>query len=147
VSGLFIKGLSAGYGPIRVLQGVDLEVPEGEITVVVGPNGAGKTTLLKAVSGLIPREGEVVFGGEPLPAQPAAIVRRGLAQVAEGRQLFPQMSVRENLELGGYLLPPAERAARLARVLNFSRASRSGASSSPAPCRAASSRCSPSAAR
>jgi acyl-CoA reductase-like NAD-dependent aldehyde dehydrogenase/ABC-type branched-subunit amino acid transport system ATPase component len=119
VSGLFIKGLSAGYGPIRVLQGVDLEVPEGEITVVVGPNGAGKTTLLKAVSGLIPREGEVVFGGEPLPAQPAAIVRRGLAQVAEGRQLFPQMSVRENLELGGYLLPPAERAARLARVLNF----------------------------
>ena len=63
-AGLIVKGLSAGYGPIRVLQGVDLEAPAGEITVVVGPNGAGKTTLLKAVSGLIPREGEVVFEGE-----------------------------------------------------------------------------------
>ena len=110
--GLQIKGLSAGYGPIRVLQGVDLEAPEGEITVVVGPNGAGKTTLLKAVSGLIPRQGEVLFDGEALPARPAAIVQRGLAQVAEGRQLFPQMSVRENLELGAYLLAKGERAAR-----------------------------------
>ena len=117
--GLSIKGLSAGYGPIRVLQNVDLEAPSGEITVVVGPNGAGKTTLLKAVSGLIPREGEVVFEGEALPAQPAAIVSRGLAQVAEGRQLFPQMTVLENLELGGYLLPRGERAARLERVLEF----------------------------
>ncbi|MDH4093590.1 MAG: ABC transporter ATP-binding protein, partial [Betaproteobacteria bacterium] len=117
--GLQIKGLSAGYGPIRVLQGVDLEAPEGEITVVVGPNGAGKTTLLKAVSGLIPRQGEVLFDGVALPARPAAIVQRGLAQVAEGRQLFPQMSVRENLELGAYLLAKGERAARLARVFDF----------------------------
>jgi ABC-type branched-subunit amino acid transport system ATPase component len=117
--GLTLKGLSAGYGPIRVLQGVDLEAPAGEITVVVGPNGAGKTTLLKAVSGLIPREGEVLFEGEALPAQPSVIVRRGLAQVAEGRQLFPQMSVRENLELGAYLLPKGERAARLERVFDF----------------------------
>jgi len=118
-AGLSIKGLSAGYGPIRVLQGVDLEAPAGEITVVVGPNGAGKTTLLKAVSGLIPREGEVLFEGEALPTRPAVIVRRGLAQVAEGRQLFPQMSVRENLELGGYLLPRGERDGRLERVFEF----------------------------
>jgi len=118
-AGLSIKGLSAGYGPIRVLQGVDLEAPAGEITVVVGPNGAGKTTLLKAVSGLIPREGEVLFEGEALPTRPAVIVRRGLAQVAEGRQLFPQMSVRENLELGGYLLPRGERDGRLQRVFEF----------------------------
>ncbi|MEX2198975.1 MAG: ABC transporter ATP-binding protein, partial [Burkholderiales bacterium] len=118
-AGLSIKGLSAGYGPIRVLQGVDLEAPAGEITVVVGPNGAGKTTLLKAVSGLIPREGEVLFEGEALPTRPAVIVRRGLAQVAEGRQLFPQMSVRENLELGGYLLPRGERDGRLERVFAF----------------------------
>jgi benzaldehyde dehydrogenase (NAD) len=116
---LSIKGLSAGYGPIRVLQNVDLEAPSGEITVVVGPNGAGKTTLLKAVSGLIPREGEVVFEGEALPAQPSVIVRRGLAQVAEGRQLFPQMTVRENLELGAYLLPRGERAMRLQRIYDF----------------------------
>ncbi|MGH8720620.1 MAG: aldehyde dehydrogenase family protein, partial [Burkholderiales bacterium] len=117
--GLLIKGLSAGYGPIRVLQNVDLEAPAGEITVVVGPNGAGKTTLLKAVSGLIPRQGEVLFEGEALPAQPSAIVRRGLAQVAEGRQLFPQMTVRENLELGGYLLPRGEREMRLQRICSF----------------------------
>jgi benzaldehyde dehydrogenase (NAD) len=119
MSGLSIKGLSAGYGPIRVLQNVDLEAPDGEITVVVGPNGAGKTTLLKAVSGLIPREGVVLLDGEPLPAEPSAIVSRGLAQVAEGRQLFPQMTVRENLELGAYLLPKGERSARLVRVFEF----------------------------
>jgi len=118
-AGLSIKGLSAGYGPIRVLQNVDLEAPDGEITVIVGPNGAGKTTLLKAVSGLIPREGAVLLDGEPLPAEPSAIVSRGLAQVAEGRQLFPQMTVRENLELGGYLLPRGERGARLERVFEF----------------------------
>jgi benzaldehyde dehydrogenase (NAD) len=119
MSGLSIKGLSAGYGPIRVLQDVDLEAPDGEITVVVGPNGAGKTTLLKAVSGLIAREGAVLLDGEPLPAEPSAIVSRGLAQVAEGRQLFPQMTVRENLELGAYLLPKRERGARLDRVFEF----------------------------
>ncbi len=119
MSGLSIKGLSAGYGPIRVLQNLDLEAPGGEITVIVGPNGAGKTTLLKAVSGLIPREGAVLLDGKPLPLEPAAIVSRGLAQVAEGRQLFPQMTVRENLDLGGYLLPRGERSARLARVFEF----------------------------
>ncbi len=119
MSGLVVKGLSAGYGPIRVLQNVDLEAPDGEITVVVGPNGAGKTTLLKAVSGLIPREGTVLLDGVPLPAEPSAIVSRGLAQVAEGRQLFPQMTVRENLELGAYLLPRGARSARLARVFEF----------------------------
>jgi benzaldehyde dehydrogenase (NAD) len=119
VSGLIVKGLSAGYGPIRVLNGVDLEVPSGELTVVVGPNGAGKSTLLRAISGIIPRSGQVIFDGEPLPAQPSAIVSRGLAQVAEGRQLFPDMTVQENLELGGYLLPRGERRERLDRVLDF----------------------------
>ena len=115
--GLSVRGLGAGYGSIRVLQDIDLEAPAGEITVVVGPNGAGKTTLLKALSGLIPRTGEVTFDGGPLPDSPAAIVARGLLQVAEGRQLFAQMSVRENLELGAYLLGKAEREAGLERVL------------------------------
>ncbi len=118
-AGLLVRNLSAGYGGIRVLEKIDLEAPAAELTVVVGPNGAGKTTLLKALSGLIPREGEVLFAGEPLPAKPSAIVSRGLAQVPEGRQLFPHMSVRENLELGGYLLPRGERAERLARVFEF----------------------------
>jgi len=119
VSGLIVRGLSAGYGPIRVLDGVDLEVPSGELTVIVGPNGAGKSTLLRAISGIIPRSGELIFDGEPLPPQPSAIVSRGLAQVAEGRQLFPDMTVQENLELGGYLLPRGERRERLDRVLDF----------------------------
>jgi benzaldehyde dehydrogenase (NAD) len=113
---LSVRGLSAGYRGIRVIDGIDLEVPAGKLTVVVGPNGAGKTTLLRALSGLIPREGEVEFDGAPLPAEPAAIVSRGLALVPEGRQLFPQMSVRENLELGGYLASRGDREARLARV-------------------------------
>jgi benzaldehyde dehydrogenase (NAD) len=114
---LSIRGLSAGYGPLRVLNEISLEVPTGEITVVVGPNGAGKTTLLKALSGLLPRTGEVRFDGALLPESPAAIVALGLAQVAEGRQLFPQMSVRENLELGAYLAPRGARPGRYARVL------------------------------
>jgi benzaldehyde dehydrogenase (NAD) len=115
-TGLKVQGLSAGYGGIKVLDGVDLEAPAGQLTVVVGPNGAGKSTLLKAVSGLIPRQGEVLFDDAPLPAEPAAVVSRGLALVPEGRQLFPQMTVRENLELGGYLVSVAERAARLENV-------------------------------
>ena len=116
---LSVRGLCAGYGEIGVLAGIDLEAPAGELTAIVGPNGAGKTTLLKALSGLIAREGEVLLGGEPLPARPAAIVARGLAQVPEGRQLFAQMSVAENLELGGYLLAKGERAARIERAYAF----------------------------
>ena len=116
---LSVRGLSAGYGGIRVLEGIELEAPAGELTVIVGANGAGKTTLLKALSGLIPREGEIVFDGAPLPESPAAIVARGLAQVPEGRQLFPHMSVLENLELGAYLLARSERVSRLARVFEI----------------------------
>jgi branched-chain amino acid transport system ATP-binding protein len=113
---LSVRGLSAGYRGIRVIDAIDLEAPAGRLTVVVGPNGAGKSTLLRALSGLIPREGHVEFDGAPLPAAAAAIVSRGLVLVPEGRQLFPQMSVRENLELGGYLAPRGDRAARLQRV-------------------------------
>ena len=115
-AGLTVRGLAAGYGGIKVLDGIDLEAPAGQLTVVVGPNGAGKSTLLKAVSGLIPHEGEVLFDDAPLPTEPAAIVSRGLALVPEGRQLFPQMTVRENLELGGYLVSATERAVRLENV-------------------------------
>jgi benzaldehyde dehydrogenase (NAD) len=116
---LSVRKLSAGYGAMRVLEGIGIEAPKGEITVVVGPNGAGKTTLMKALSGLIPRGGEVWFDGALLPARPASIVARGLVQVAEGRQLFAHMTVRENLELGGYLLPRGERGARLQRSLDL----------------------------
>jgi len=116
---LLVRNLSAGYGPMRVLENVQLDAPRGELTVVVGPNGAGKSTLLRAISGIIPRQGEVLFDGAPLPARASAIVARGLAQVPEGRQLFAQMTVLENLELGGYLVPRTERAQRLERVLDL----------------------------
>lgn len=111
---LKVEGLGAGYGPFMVLRELTLEARPG-ITVILGPNGAGKTTLLKAIAGLIPRTGRVLLDGEEIaPASKASeIVRRGIALVPEGRQLFAQMTVAENLELGGWLLPPDERPARL----------------------------------
>jgi benzaldehyde dehydrogenase (NAD) len=118
-AGLVVRDLGAGYGAMRILHGIDLEAAPGRLTVVVGPNGAGKSTLLKALSGLIPRTGTVEFDGAPLPADPAAIVSRGLAQVPEGRQLFPQMTVQENLELGAYRIARGDRAALLERTLAF----------------------------
>ena len=112
---LKIEGLSAGYGPFLVLRDLALEVRPG-VTVILGPNGAGKTTLLKAIAGLIPRGGKLKLNGDEIPtdAKASEIVQRGLALVPEGRQLFPQMTVAENLELGGWLVKPAERAARMA---------------------------------
>jgi branched-chain amino acid transport system ATP-binding protein len=113
---LAVRGLQAGYGAFQVLRGLDLEVRPG-LTVVLGPNGAGKTTLLRALNGLLPRQGEVLLDGAALPLRTDEIVRAGVALVPEGRQLFAQMTVTENLELGGWLLPRAERARRLEEVL------------------------------
>ncbi|MCJ0765618.1 ABC transporter ATP-binding protein [Variovorax terrae] len=115
---LVVKHLSAGYGGFLVLRELTLEAAPG-LTVILGPNGAGKTTLLKALAGLIPRQGEVLLDGAALPLGDASgTVKRGLALVAEGRQLFPQMSVAENLELGGWLIPKAERARRLEQAFS-----------------------------
>lgn len=113
---LKVRGMSAGYGPLVVLRDLAFEVKPG-LTVILGPNGAGKTTLLRALTGLIPRRGEVLLDGEDLPEKTDAIVRAGVALVPEGRQLFPQMTVLENLELGGWLAAKAERTARIERVL------------------------------
>jgi branched-chain amino acid transport system ATP-binding protein len=112
---LKVEGLSAGYGPMLVLRNLKLEVRPG-LTVILGPNGAGKTTLLRALNGLIPRGGDVLLDGEELPEKTHEIVQAGVALVPEGRQLFPQMTVEENLELGGWLVDKAERARRLARA-------------------------------
>jgi len=100
---LKVRKLSAGYGAFQVLRELDFEVKPG-LTVILGPNGAGKTTLLKALMGLIPRQGVVLLDGEDLPEQTHEIVKAGVTLVAEGRQLFPQMTVLENLELGGWLI-------------------------------------------
>ncbi len=111
---LKVEGLCAGYGGFMVLRDLTLEARPG-LTVILGPNGAGKTTLLKAIVGLIPRAGTLRLDGEEIEtdAKTSAIVQRGITLVPEGRQLFPQMTVAENLELGGWLVPPAERARRL----------------------------------
>ncbi|PYM18047.1 MAG: branched-chain amino acid ABC transporter ATP-binding protein, partial [Candidatus Rokuibacteriota bacterium] len=93
------------YGDVRVLHDVSLRVGQGQIVSLVGANGAGKTTTLRAVSGLLPvLEGAVKFDGEPITGlAPSRIVERGLAHVPEGRHLFTNMTVHENLEMGAYL--------------------------------------------
>ena len=113
---LKVRGLSAGYGPFLVLRDVTFDVKPG-LTVILGPNGAGKTTLLRALNGLIPRTGEVLLDREECPEKTHELVRAGVALVPEGRQLFPQMTVQENLELGGWLMPKAQRAQRVEQVL------------------------------
>jgi branched-chain amino acid transport system ATP-binding protein len=102
---LEVRELRAGYGGLPVLHGISLCAPAGRITVLVGANGAGKTTLLKTLAGVMPPvAGSVLLDGRALAADtPADRVRCGMALVPEGRHLFPDMSVRENLELGGYL--------------------------------------------
>jgi branched-chain amino acid transport system ATP-binding protein len=102
---LELKGVSAGYGEIQVLWGVDLAVVSGEITALIGSNGAGKTTLMRAISGLIPMwSGSCVCGGEDLFGRKAAdILSHGIVHVPEGRRLFGAMSVEENLMMGAYL--------------------------------------------
>ncbi|WP_127900707.1 ABC transporter ATP-binding protein [Solirhodobacter olei] len=101
---LNIQGMNAGYGPVPVLFDLTLSVMPGEIVAMVGSNGAGKTTLLRAISRIIPAQGTLRFNGEDLaPLPPEAAFTRGLVQVPEGRQLFPRMTVEENLLMGAHL--------------------------------------------
>lgn len=102
---LQVEGIRAGYGPIEVLRGVSLRVDQGEIVTLIGANGAGKTSTLMCVSGIQPlRGGRITFLGEDIAKVPAhALVGKGLAQVPEGRKIFPRLTVFENLEMGAYL--------------------------------------------
>jgi branched-chain amino acid transport system ATP-binding protein len=111
---LDIDQLEAGYGPIRALDGVSLVVDEGELVAIIGANGAGKTTLLMAVSSVVPaRKGEVRFAGRRITGlAPHEIVRLGIGHAPEGRRLFPRLTVRENLELGGFAQDDAARVRR-----------------------------------
>ena len=101
---LSLTNVESAYGPIKAIRGVSLDVMRGQIATVLGSNGAGKSTILKTISGIIdPRKGSVTFKGEEITAQdPAQIVRRGLVQVPEGREVFPLLSVLDNLQMGGY---------------------------------------------
>ena len=114
---LDITGLSAGYGKIGVLHGVDLSVGASEVVALLGPNGAGKTTLLRAVSGLLPWSGHVHFAGRDLAGTtPRDTVRAGLAHVIEGHHVFTQLAVIDNLLLAAYDLPRGERTVRVEEV-------------------------------
>jgi branched-chain amino acid transport system ATP-binding protein len=100
-----VQGLTAGYGEVRVLWGIDVALARGEIACLVGSNGAGKTTLLRCISGLVPAaDGSIRFAGRDLTnAGPAAVLRAGIGHVPEGRRLFAAMSVEDNLLMGSYL--------------------------------------------
>lgn len=100
------RGLSVRYGAVQALLAADIQVRPGEIVSILGANGAGKSTTLQALSGLVPAsEGSIHFDGEDITAlAPHHIVRRGMVQCPEGRRIFPQCSVQENLEMGAYVL-------------------------------------------
>jgi len=110
-----ISGLSVAYGPIKALDGVSLEVAKGEIVSIIGANGAGKSTMLRTVAGLLkPLRGTILFREREITRQrPDRIVRQGICMVPEGRRIFPNLSVKENLELGGHTLRSRELKATL----------------------------------
>ena len=101
---LKLANVESAYGPIRAIRGVSLQVLRGQIATVLGSNGAGKSTILKTISGIIdPRKGSIEFKGEDITARdPSLIVRRGLSHVPEGREVFPLLSIRDNLLMGAY---------------------------------------------
>jgi branched-chain amino acid transport system ATP-binding protein len=111
---LKMTNVESAYGPIKAIRGVSLEVISGQIATVLGSNGAGKTTILKTISGIIdPRKGSVDFKGENITAMdPSFIVQRGLSHVPEGREVFPILSVHDNLLMGAYTRKDRDAVAR-----------------------------------
>jgi branched-chain amino acid transport system ATP-binding protein len=116
---LAIEALHAGYGPTEILRGLSMAVGQSEIVAVLGSNGVGKTTLNKVISGVEPAAaGRILFLGEDITrARPQDIVARGLVHVPEGRKIFPNMSVKDNLALGSYRRGRSNRAANLDKVV------------------------------
>src|SRR3954468_15577951 len=100
---LELDGVSARYGPVPALHGVSLTVDDGEIVALLGANGAGKTTTLRAVSGMVRRAGEILFAGKRLRSGPETTARAGIAHVPEGRGIFAELTVWENLRMGAYM--------------------------------------------
>jgi branched-chain amino acid transport system ATP-binding protein len=118
---LSIEKLQVSYGKIQALWDVTIEVPDGEIVALIGANGAGKTTLLKTVSGLLRKQsGSITYDGLDIDAaSPPEIVKRGVVHVPEGRKLFPEMTVMDNLMMGAYTIPFAKRSQRLEEVFGI----------------------------
>jgi branched-chain amino acid transport system ATP-binding protein len=118
---LAVSGLYAGYGAAEILRGVDFDVHGGEIVTVLGANGAGKSTMSRTISGVVrPRRGAIRFKGKSIECdRPAEIVALGLIHVPEGRRIFPNMTVRENLDLGAYRRGRTRRAENRTRVFSI----------------------------
>ena len=100
---LELTDVRARYGQVRALHGVSLTVDEGEIVALLGANGAGKTTTLRAISGMVARDGGLVFDGKPIARSPEAAARRGITHVPEGRGILAELTVIENLKMGAYV--------------------------------------------
>ncbi len=111
---LTLSNVESAYGPIKAIRGVSLKVTQGEIATVLGSNGAGKTTILKTISGIIdPSRGSIQFNGEDITAvDPTIVVQKGLSHVPEGREVFPLLSVRDNLLMGAYTRKDRDQVAR-----------------------------------
>src|SRR5215470_1790943 len=109
---LELSEVHARYGPVRALHGVSLTLDEGEIVALLGANGAGKTTTLRAISGMVAREGTLVFDGKTLPRKAESTARRGITHVPEGRGILGELTVSENLKMGAYLRRDRKAAAR-----------------------------------
>lgn len=101
---LRVENLNVYYGGIHALKGVSIDVEEGQIVSIIGSNGAGKSTLLNSISGIVkPREGRIIYKGKEIPKKPHQIVKLGLCQVPEGRLIFANLTVKDNLMMGAYL--------------------------------------------
>ena len=119
------------YGKIQALRGVSFELNEGEITAIVGSNGAGKSTLMRAIAGLLrPQKGSILFEGKPLPQAPHLAVEAGISLIPEGRWIFPNLTVEENLLMGGYTVknrsPGLSKAYRMFPLLEERKRQRAG---------------------
>jgi branched-chain amino acid transport system ATP-binding protein len=112
---LQVKDLHVYYGAIHALHGISFDIAEGEIVTLIGANGAGKSTTLRTISGIIrPRSGHIIYKGEDITfAPPEQIVRKGISHVPEGRKIFAPLTVRENLEMGAYIIDDKNEVNRL----------------------------------
>jgi branched-chain amino acid transport system ATP-binding protein len=114
---LELKNVSAGYGDNKIIHDISLCIDEGEVVTLMGPNGAGKSTILKAIFGLISHSGEVFYEGEKIHPIPSDLIKMGVAYVPQGRRVFNNLTVEENLEIGGFALNDKEECTRRAEQL------------------------------